>query len=118
MSVSIYLELELILSYPPATRIHDRSSEKASFTGGCCSTYRKSSTNLSISCILLGSLAKIVYGGNYDSTIERAGRRVHAITGSTEDAKRFFVVLAFENIELLIQLVQSTAVLVSINSMT
>jgi hypothetical protein len=41
------------------------------------------------------------------------------MTDTTEDAKRLLIVLAFENIELLIQLVQSNAVLAAIlNSMT
>ena len=44
---------------------------------------------------------------------------MHAITGTTEDAKRLLIVLAFQDIGLFIQLVQSTAVLVSLlNSMT
>ena len=35
---------------------------------------------------------------------------MHAITGTRDDAQRLLIVLAFEDIELLIQLMQSTSV--------
>lgn len=39
---------------------------------------------------------------------------MHAITAGTEDAKRFFIILAFEDMKLLIQISQLSNVLASL----